>query len=550
MAQIIAKVDAGLSPNDSPKSADSYVPTGGILAIDWIKPTGNANLATVSLSDPYIFPGGSEPLAKGTVRYLNPTRFLIPADAWVFPNPEPAPATAARPEEQPAAPPTGKPSASLAEPAAVAPAALLPPEVAAINHYFEGCRLEAYVDPRSGNLPITIGWGSTFYKDMSKIHLGDRISQAEADNLYSFNCYHRYWKVLEDSIPGWVEMSAKQQAALCSFAYNMGPNFFGDKECATITNNLRDRNWSAVPGTIMMYRNPGENVEVGLGRRRRAEGLMWIGVEPRVACRQAEQEINTPADCERYEQELKKNPPNLSNSREAAAGGNQFAQSAPKEAPVSGGSRPNPLGIWMPADGITDFTIPVKHYTQCDNSGGRGGRECFKTSCTMLADHITNGKLSRMKKEQGLAEPEDVYQSVMDGDTTIDSVHIRALRKLGIEAYSSRTASIRDVEESLDCGIPVPVGMKYKAHLPGGGGHWVLVNGRGPQGWDVLCPYGVRDGATDAWIQIFQAEADAKADTFSTGLLQKIFGDLGPENGYAIFVTAVNGVATGVRTGM
>jgi GH24 family phage-related lysozyme (muramidase) len=541
MAYITAKEDAGLSPNDSPQSADSYVPAGGQLGIDWIKPTGDPNLATICLAGPYTFPGGSEPLAKGSVRFLNPTRFQIPDNAWVFPN-----AGELKPPSPPTQPlpPSAPVPATLLSPGL---AALIPHEVAAINHFFEGCRLDAYKDPRTGGLPITIGWGSTFYKDMSPIQLGDQISQAEADDLYSFNCYHRFWKVLEAKIPSWREMTTKQQAALCSFAYNIGPSFYGDKDCTTITNNLRERNWTEVPGTIMMYRNPGEDVEVGLGRRRRAEGLMWIGIEPAAACRQAVQEIQTPEDCERYEQELKKNPPKLAGVRKAAPVGSQPAQPASASA---AGARPNPLGIWMPAPGVTDFTIPVKHYTQCDNRGGRGDRECFKTSCTMLADYVTNGKLSSMQKEQGLAEPEDAYQSFMDGDTTIDTVHIRALKKLGIEAYSSRAASIRDVEDSLDCGIPVPIGVKYKSHLPGGGGHWVLVNGRGPKGWDVLCPNGIRNGATDAWIQIFQTEADAKADSFSTGLLKQIFADLGPENGYAIFVTAVNGVPTGVRSSM
>ena len=50
-------------------------------------------------------------------------------------------------------------------------------------------------------------------------------------------------------------------------------------------------------------------MEVGLGRRRRAEGLVWIGVEPSTAYKQAVQEINTPADCERLEQQLKSNAP-------------------------------------------------------------------------------------------------------------------------------------------------------------------------------------------------------------------------------------------------
>ena len=409
---------------------------------------------------------------------------------------------------------------------------LMPPEVAQLNHHYEGCILKAYPDPASGDKPITIGWGSTFHKDGSPIRMGEEITQIQADELYDYNCYHKFWKVLEATIPHWQSMSSKHRAALCSFAYNNGARFYGDGEHDTIDRCLRDRRWEQVPGAMMMYRNPGENVEVGLGRRRRAEGLVWIGFEPSKACEQAELEINTPTDCESLEQQLKANPPDMVTIEQG-----QVVPPSP---------RPNLLGIWMPPLGVTDFTIPVKHYTQNNNMGGRGYRECFKTSCTMLADHVTNGKLSKLQKEQGLSEPEDVYQSYMDGDTTDYTTHERALKELGIDAYFTNTASIADVEKSLDLGIPVPIGVKYKPDTEGGGGHWVLVNGRGPSGWDVLCPYGIRDGATDTWLQIFQTEAEAKQDSFSRRLLKAIFTDLGDENGYALFVTAVNGISTGV----
>lgn len=42
---------------------------------------------------------------------------------------------------------------------------------------FEGCNLHAYVDPGSGNKPITIGYGSTVYQNNSSILLGQTIPQ-------------------------------------------------------------------------------------------------------------------------------------------------------------------------------------------------------------------------------------------------------------------------------------------------------------------------------------------------------------------------------------
>jgi GH24 family phage-related lysozyme (muramidase) len=440
------------------------------------------------------------------------------------PSPLPAPTSPSSPE--PPLPPSPLPAP--AKPASFVPPSstrLMPVEVAQLNHPFEGCRLEAYHDPDTGAEPITIGWGSTSYKNGLPIRMGDKITQAEADDLYEYNCYHKFWKVLEATIPYWQDMNSKQKAALCSFAYNNGPMFFGSGKCDTLDAHLRNRRWEQVPGAMMMYRNPGKGVEVGLGRRRRAEGLVWIGGDPSKAYEQAHREINTPADCIRLEQQLKANPPAM-----AVA---QFVTPLPP--------RPNPLGIWIPPPGVTDFTIPVKHYTQIDNTGGRGDRECFKTSCTMLADYVTKGKLSKLQKERGLAEPEDVYQTFMAGDTTMADTHEHALKQLGIDAYFTRTASIADVEKSLDLGIPVPIGVKYKTD-----GHWVLVNGRGPKGWDVLCPYGIRNGATDTWIQVFQKESDASQDSFSKGLLKAVFTDLGDEDGWAIFVTAVDGISTGV----
>lgn len=205
----------------------------------------------------------------------------------------------------------------------------------------------------------------------------------------------------------------------------------------------------------------------------------------------------------------------------------------------------NELGLWIPPDGVDDFTLPVNHAIQNNNTGGEGYRECFMTSCTMLADHVLRGELTRQAQEQGLREPEDVYFQHMDGDTTDAAVHIRALARMGINAYFSTTASLNDVSHSLYRGIPVPCGMAYKAS-----GHWVLINGRDPQGFDVLCPYGIRNGASNTWTQIFRVNADASPDSMSWSLLKQIFVDLGPEAGWSIFCTKVKGISTGVKAGM
>jgi lysozyme len=140
---------------------------------------------------------------------------------------------------------------------------------------FEGCHLKAYPDPLSGGLPITIGWGSTRKKNGSAFKLGDVITQKEADELLITQCESQFLPSLS-KIPYWREMNDNQRGALLSFAYNLGAGFYGGSNFNTISRNLREKNWKAIPKTLEMYCNPGSNVEAGLLRRRKAEGKLWV----------------------------------------------------------------------------------------------------------------------------------------------------------------------------------------------------------------------------------------------------------------------------------
>jgi len=139
---------------------------------------------------------------------------------------------------------------------------------------FEGFRSKAYVDPLSGGLPITIGWGSTVKKDGSHFVLGDVITKKEADELLAYQCSEKYIPSLR-KIPYWNEMSDGKKGALLSFAYNLGAHFYGSSNFATITRVLKNKEWDKVPDALYLYRNPGSRVEAGLAKRRIAEGLAW-----------------------------------------------------------------------------------------------------------------------------------------------------------------------------------------------------------------------------------------------------------------------------------
>ena len=102
----------------------------------------------------------------------------------------------------------------------------------------------------------------------------ETITQDDADDLLIFDIESRFLPSLR-KIPYWSEMNDNQRGALLSFTYNLGAGFYGSRGFNTITTNLSQKNWQAIPNTLKLYRNPGSNVEVGLLRRRSAEGKLW-----------------------------------------------------------------------------------------------------------------------------------------------------------------------------------------------------------------------------------------------------------------------------------
>jgi GH24 family phage-related lysozyme (muramidase) len=139
---------------------------------------------------------------------------------------------------------------------------------------FEGCHLSAYPDPLSGGDPWTIGYGTTRYSDGRKVQRGDKITVVEAGKLLDVEI-ERIAEKLRATVPFWNAMNGDKQCALISFAYNLGSGFYGSTGFETISKRLKEKDWVAVPEAMLLYRNPGTNVEAGLFRRRQAEGKLW-----------------------------------------------------------------------------------------------------------------------------------------------------------------------------------------------------------------------------------------------------------------------------------
>ena len=140
---------------------------------------------------------------------------------------------------------------------------------------FEDFSPTAYYDPLTGNLPITLGWGSTKNFDGKSFKITDTINSQNANILLDHQLEKDFLPTLS-KIPYWGDMNEEMRGSLLSFSYNLGAGFYGDSNFNTITRVLKEKKWNEVPAALELYRNPGSSVEKGLLRRRIAEGKLWM----------------------------------------------------------------------------------------------------------------------------------------------------------------------------------------------------------------------------------------------------------------------------------
>ena len=126
--------------------------------------------------------------------------------------------------------------------------------------------------------------------------------------------------------------------------------------------------------------------------------------------------------------------------------------------------------------------LDVPYQSQNDNASGTGYRECFSSSCAMVAMYY--GKIKN----------DDAYNLVREkyGDSTDAQAQVRTLRSLGLEANFISNGSTCDLRECIDAGRPVPVGWLHhgSASAPSGGGHYSVVIGYNNNAWIINDPNG------------------------------------------------------------
>jgi GH24 family phage-related lysozyme (muramidase) len=322
----------------------------------------------------------------------------------------------------------------------------------------EGCRLSAYPDPITGGEPWTIGYGATRYQDGRRVQRGDKINVMEADLLLRQEV-DRICQKLASTVPAWGELGNNQKSSLISFAYNLGEDFYGGAKFTTISKALREKRWHDVPAAMLLYRNPGSNVEAGLKRRRQAEGDLWM-----------------------------------------------------KDMPA------------MPEETFQAVRLNVPYFSQRDNKSGAGYRECFSSSCAMIAAYY------------GKVKTDDEYNAVRAkyGDTTEANAQVRALTQVGLKAQFLQSGTVAILEREIRNNRPVAVGWLHHgtAAAPSGGGHWSVVVGFDKDSFVVNDPYGEADIVNGGYVN-----SNGKGVRYSRKNWLRRWEVEGPGSGWLVLIT-------------
>lgn len=135
----------------------------------------------------------------------------------------------------------------------------------------EGLVLKAYPDPATGNLPITIGYGSTMRESGIRFKIGETITKEEAEKLLIWEVNNKA-KVV-DSLLNSIRVNQNQFDALVSFTYNVGVGNF--KDSTLLKKAKKNPNDETIPGEFKKWDKANGKVMKGLTKRREAEASLY-----------------------------------------------------------------------------------------------------------------------------------------------------------------------------------------------------------------------------------------------------------------------------------
>jgi hypothetical protein len=141
---------------------------------------------------------------------------------------------------------------------------------------------------------------------------------------------------------------------------------------------------------------------------------------------------------------------------------------------------------------ISEKILTVPYEYQLDNQSGTGYRECFSSTCAMIARYY------------GKVKSDDEYNKIRAkyGDTTNKDAQLAALRSLGLNARFITNGNAALLENEIRNGRPVAVGWLHKgtASYPTGGGHWTCCIGFTPTHFVHNDPNGEADLVNGGYV--------------------------------------------------
>jgi len=175
---------------------------------------------------------------------------------------------------------------------------------------------------------------------------------------------------------------------------------------------------------------------------------------------------------------------------------------------------------------VTEKILTVPYEYQLDNKSGTGYRECFSSTCAMIA------------KYYGKVKSDDEYNGIRAryGDTTNKDAQLAALRSLGLTAKFVSNGNSALLENEIRNNRPVAVGWLHQgtASRPTGGGHWTCCIGFTPSQFVMNDPNGEADMVNGGYVS--NSSSKGKSVRYSRTNWLKRWEVDGPNTGWAILV--------------
>ena len=136
---------------------------------------------------------------------------------------------------------------------------------------FEGLSLKPYLD--AVNIP-TIGFGSTYYEDGTKVTLKDKpITEERATQLLEFIANKTFGENINKVVK--VPLNQNQFDALVSFAYNIGNKNFN---WSTLLKKLNLSDYEGASSEFLRWNQANGKVLQGLNKRRLKEKELFLKI--------------------------------------------------------------------------------------------------------------------------------------------------------------------------------------------------------------------------------------------------------------------------------